>query len=89
MRRSANLRNNLEERGIWPQSATDLHRIEKRRGGDSNPRYPCGHTGFRDRPNQPLWHLSERLLAVDFYDLTAYASSCPVGPYPFRLPLCR
>src|SRR5437764_10241151 len=30
----------------------------KRTGWDSNPRYPCGHTGFRDRPFQPLTHLS-------------------------------
>src|SRR2546425_5439352 len=32
-----------------------------RTGWDSNPRYPCGHTGFRDRPFQPLTHLSSRL----------------------------
>ena len=31
---------------------------DKRRGRDSNPRYPCGYTGFRDRPIRPLWHLS-------------------------------
>ena len=31
----------------------------QRRGGDSNPRDPCGPTGFRDRPIRPLWHLSE------------------------------
>src|SRR5207249_4475475 len=31
-----------------------------RTGWDSNPRYPCGHTGFRDRPFQPLTHLSLR-----------------------------
>src|SRR6266581_9195211 len=29
-----------------------------RRGWDSNPRYPVGHSGFRDRPIQPLSHLS-------------------------------
>ena len=29
-----------------------------RRGWDSNPRWPEGHNGFRDRPIQPLWHLS-------------------------------
>ena len=29
-----------------------------RRGRDSNPRYPCGHICFRDRPDRPLWHLS-------------------------------
>jgi hypothetical protein len=30
----------------------------KRRGGDSNPRDPCGPTGFRDQHIQPLCHLS-------------------------------
>ena len=30
-----------------------------RRGWDSNPRYGCPHNGFRDRPNRPLWHLSD------------------------------
>jgi site-specific DNA recombinase len=30
----------------------------KRRGGDSNSRYPCGQTGFRNRRIQPLCHLS-------------------------------
>ena len=29
-----------------------------RTGWDSNPRYPCGYTGFRDRRLQPLGHLS-------------------------------
>src|SRR6185295_15625547 len=29
-----------------------------RRERDSNPRYPCGYSGFRDRPIQPLSHLS-------------------------------
>ena len=33
----------------------------RRRGRDSNPRYPCGHNGFRDRPIQPLSHPSEAL----------------------------
>src|SRR2546426_8375369 len=27
---------------------------QPRTGWDSNPRYPCGYTGFRDRPFQPL-----------------------------------
>src|SRR3712207_5235252 len=27
---------------------------DRRRGRDSNPRCPCGHNGFRDRPIQPL-----------------------------------
>ena len=30
-----------------------------RRGGDSNPRNACAFNGFRDRPVQPLRHLSE------------------------------
>ena len=30
-----------------------------RRGRDSNPRSPLGLTGFRDRPDQPLQHLSK------------------------------
>src|SRR5919198_2728840 len=36
----------------------------RRTGWDSNPRYPCGHTGFRDRPFQPLTHLSLKQLHV-------------------------
>ncbi len=32
----------------------------QRTGWDSNPRYPCGYTGFRDRLLQPLGHLSRR-----------------------------
>jgi integrase len=35
-----------------------LQREEKRRGGDSNSRYPFGQTGFRNRRIQPLCHLS-------------------------------
>lgn len=31
---------------------------DNRRGGDSNPRYPFEHTGFRNQPHQPLGHLS-------------------------------
>ena len=41
------------------------HRIKGlmlwRRERDSNPRYPCGYTGFRDRRLQPLGHLSAYL----------------------------
>ena len=29
---------------------------EWRRGWDSNPRYGCPYSGFRDRPIRPLWH---------------------------------
>jgi hypothetical protein len=32
--------------------------LQQRRGGDSNSRYPCGQTGFRNRRIQPLCHLS-------------------------------
>ena len=32
-----------------------------RRGRDSNPRYGYPHNGFRDRPVQPLWHLSIKI----------------------------
>jgi hypothetical protein len=32
--------------------------LKMRRGGDSNSRYPCGQTGFRNRRVQPLRHLS-------------------------------
>src|SRR5258708_6287677 len=35
-----------------------LPNSDERRGRDSNPGYGCPHTGFRDRPNRPLWHLS-------------------------------
>ncbi len=33
-----------------------------RRERDSNPRNACALNGFRDRPIQPLWHLSGRIL---------------------------
>src|ERR1700759_4663087 len=33
-------------------------KLKWRRGWDSNPRYPYGYNGFRDRPIQPLSHLS-------------------------------
>ena len=38
--------------------ATSWLGLPWRRGRDSNPRYPCGHICFRDRPDRPLWHLS-------------------------------
>ena len=40
----------------------------KRRGGDSNSRYPCGQTGFRNRRVQPLRHLSvgTRILSCSY-----------------------
>ena len=33
-------------------------KLKWRRGWDSNPRYPSGYNDFRDRPIQPLSHLS-------------------------------
>jgi hypothetical protein len=36
-----------------------LQQNSKRRGGDSNSRYPFGQTGFRNRRIQPLCHLSK------------------------------
>jgi hypothetical protein len=49
-----------EERSNAPGEPSFVtHRsIEWRRGWDSNPRYPYGYNGFRDRPIQPLSHLS-------------------------------
>src|SRR5690242_16656923 len=38
---------------------------EKRRGWDLNPRWSYPHSGFRDRPVQPLQHLSG-ITATDF-----------------------
>ena len=32
--------------------------VSLRKEGDSNPRYGYPHNGFRDRPVQPLRHLS-------------------------------
>ena len=48
------------DRGTSLQSAiaNRQSKIIWRRGWDSNPRYPCGYNGFRDRPIQPLSHLS-------------------------------
>ena len=37
-----------------------LRHPRQRRGWDSNPRYPEGYPGFRDRCIQPLCHLSRR-----------------------------
>ena len=39
-----------------------------RREGDSNPRYSCPYNGFRDRPIQPLWHLSYRAAKILDFD---------------------
>ncbi len=42
--------------------------VKNRRGGDSNPRYGCPHTGFRNQLLQPLGHLSRSFLA-EFNDI--------------------
>jgi hypothetical protein len=40
-----------------------------RRGRDSNPRYGCPHSGFQDRCNRPLCHLSlNHNIALQYYD---------------------
>src|SRR6266566_754098 len=58
-----------------------------RTGWDSNPRYPCGHTGFRDRPFQPLTHLSIRRDARDVETLSGSEdeSRSEDGPIPSTL----
>ena len=53
-------RSEHDARRLAPPSAV-LRRLFLRTGRDSNPRYPYGHTGFRDRRLQPLGHLSKRL----------------------------
>ncbi len=37
----------------------DLVKCVLRKGRDSNPGYPQGYNGFRDRPDRPLRHLSK------------------------------
>ena len=53
---------------VLSQTELHPHRIpvlskKWRREGDSNPRSACALNGFRDRPIQPLWHLSAGILA--------------------------
>src|SRR5437762_13181655 len=62
-----------------------------RTGWDSNPRYPCGHTGFRDRPFQPLTHLSLRSDAQDGETLSGSEdeSRGEDGPIPSALKSTR
>ena len=53
--------------GSFDSYAFETTEWEKRRGWDSNPRWSYPHSGFRDRPVQPLQHLSEsgrRLIIV-------------------------
>ena len=53
-----------------------------RRERDSNPRYPCGYTGFRDRRLQPLGHLSANLYLWEHSPLR------PANPCPDFFPPC-
>src|SRR5579859_5728857 len=47
--------------GVAPPISFSGEEYLKRTGRDSNPRYPYGHAGFRDRSLQPLGHLSKLL----------------------------
>src|SRR5689334_22996009 len=51
------MRGKLIDVPIYPLSTTGS-RTDRRRGWDSNPRWSYPHSGFRDRPVQPLQHLS-------------------------------
>lgn len=55
---SGDLRNPSQEAGLI-SSCRPVSQPVERRGRDSNPRNPCGLSGFQDRPNRPLWHPSE------------------------------
>ena len=46
----------------------------QRRERDSNPRYSCLHNGFRDRPVQPLWHLSIWPNYVNYWNIVNSSS---------------
>ena len=50
-------RTSLREASMFARSLT-RRLLGWRRERDSNPRYPYGYSGFRDRPIQPLSHLS-------------------------------
>jgi hypothetical protein len=53
----------------------------ERRGGDSNPRSSYPDTGFRNRPHQPLAHLSECLF---FQAISRFALDFPAILYHAR-----
>ncbi len=46
------------ESPAFPLKTTGKSRLSERRGRDSNPGYPHGYSGFLDRCNRPLCHLS-------------------------------
>jgi hypothetical protein len=64
--------------------ADDLPRIPAnwRRGWDSNPRYPCGYTGFQDRGNQPLCHPSAAREVYLLRDAGGRYRTGPIAPLP-------
>ena len=58
----------MREARFWPEMKFEPTKAfpNWRRGRDSNPGWSCPHNGFRDRPIQPLWHLSiKRQLSVN------------------------
>lgn len=57
---------------------------DERRGRDSNPRYACTHNGFRDRPVQPLRHLSVGAYCAGTKEGTEYRVRVSVGRDPAR-----
>ena len=61
----------MRDEGCIRESGSFIHPLSFalqrwRRGWDSNPRYPYEHNGFRDRPIQPLSHLSALVMAFRF-----------------------
>ena len=57
--------------------------LGKRRGRDSNSRYPKGYSGFRNQPDRPLRHLSRQLsLSITIYRLTRPNRCTPFPLHP-------
>jgi hypothetical protein len=49
----------IERHSFWRLDPPRLYMWPGRRRWDSNPRWPCDHNGFRDRPIRPLSHSSK------------------------------
>ena len=64
----------MADKGADPFSSPVLDFENLRKREDSNLRYPCGHTAFRVRPIQPLWHAS-------FLVLLFVSNSSSAHPY--------
>ena len=58
--------------------------VEWRKREDSNLRCPCGHTCFRDRPNQPLWHASV-IYFPNAFSQTSFDNTLTASPLDPRL----